>query len=164
MGKFRDLTNMKFNKLHILERAENDKFNKPQWKCVCECGNEIIVKSQHLINGNTKSCGCLRKINHTKKHNLRNTEHYSEWKGMKNRCANPNNTAFKNYGGRGITVCDEWKNDFEAFYNYVSKLPHFNEIGYTLDRINNDGNYEPNNVRWATRKQQRANQRGAKNG
>lgn len=83
---------------------------------------------------------------------------------MKDRCGNPRNKRYEDWGGRGITVCDEWKNDFQAFYDYVSKLSHFGEAGYSLDRINNDGNYEPNNVRWATRIEQNNNKRGVKHG
>lgn len=78
---------------------------------------------------------------------------------MRSRCTNPNSTGYKNWGGRGIKVCDEWLNSFDAFYDYVSKLPHFGEKGRQLDRINNDGNYEPNNVRWATRSEQMRNSR-----
>lgn len=159
MGKFQDLTNRRFGLLTVKNRVENDKFNKPQWLCQCECGKCIVVSTARLTSGNTKSCGHLRATNHYKKHGLKGNRLYSTWKGMKNRCCNVNNVSYRNYGGRGITVCDEWKNDFQAFYDYVSDLPHFGEKGYTLDRINNDGNYEPSNVRWATAKEQRSNQR-----
>ena len=92
-----------------------------------------------------------------KKHGLSKTKIYKVWCDMRERCFNPKKDRYPNYGGRGITVCDEWagSDDFVAFYNYVSKLDHFGEEGYTLDRINNDGNYEPSNVRWATDTQQR---------
>ena len=78
---------------------------------------------------------------------------------MKNRCFNPKSLKYKDYGGRGITVCEEWRNDFIKYYEYVSKLPHFNEKGYSIDRINDNGNYEPGNVRWATAKEQANNTR-----
>jgi hypothetical protein len=84
---------------------------------------------------------------------------YLAWQGMRSRCFKRYNKSYKYYGGRGITVCDEWNNSFQAFYDYVSQLPHFGEKGYSLDRIDNDGNYEPNNVRWATQKEQCNNRR-----
>ena len=84
------------------------------------------------------------------------------WQAMKQRCNNPKSKDYKNYGGRGITVCEEWSNSFESFYSYVSVLPHYGEEGFSLDRINNDGNYEPGNVRWATRKEQNCNRRSLK--
>ena len=83
-------------------------------------------------------------------HGMSRSSIYRRWNGMKQRCNNPKATAYKNYGGRGITICDEWQNSFQAFYDYVSKLPHYGEPGYSLDRIDNDGNYEPGNVRWTT--------------
>ena len=92
-------------------------------------------------------------------HGMTGSRIYRTWKAMKTRCHNEHSPSFKNYGGRGITVCDEWKNDFQSFYEYVSKLEYFGEPGRTLDRINNDGNYEPGNVRWATRKEQQVNRR-----
>lgn len=92
-------------------------------------------------------------------HGLRHTLIYEKWKGMKQRCGNPKNSAYKNYGARGISVCDAWINSFVKFYEHVSKLEHFGEPGYTLDRINNDGNYEPGNIKWSTRKEQNLNQR-----
>lgn len=91
------------------------------------------------------------------RHGLSRTKIYQTWSDMCARCHNPKDTGFKSYGGRGITVCDEWRNDFQAFYDYVSKLEHFGEDGYTLDRIDVNGNYEPNNVRWATTKEQSRN-------
>ena len=89
---------------------------------------------------------------------------YYVWSQMKNRCNNPKYKKYCDYGGRGIKVCDEWENSFQAFYEYVSQLPHYGEEGYSIDRINNDGNYEPGNVRWATKLEQRHNQRRCKDG
>lgn len=161
-----DLTGQQFERLKVIAKAEDYISPKGRacdmWLCVCTCGNSKAVRGSSLLSGLTKSCGCLQK-EITKKnretHGMRNTKLYGEWHGIKTRCMNKNAERFKDYGGRGITVCDEWKNDFQAFYDYVSKLPHFGEAGYSLDRINNDGNYEPNNVRWATRIEQANNTR-----
>ena len=136
------------------------------WLCRCDCGNEVVVIGNNLKK-EAFSCGCFQKemakrakTTHGKAHSKL---HYV-WVAMKQRCFNPKVKNFKDYGGRGITVCDEWKNDFQAFCDYVSKLPHFGEDGYSLDRINNDGNYEPGNVRWATRTEQNQNRRKRKDG
>lgn len=93
------------------------------------------------------------------KHGYSKTAIYVTWKDVKKRCKNPKCPSYRNYGGRGIKICDEWENDFLAFYKYVSALPHYGEDGYSLDRINNDGNYEPNNLRWATKTEQSRNRR-----
>lgn len=93
------------------------------------------------------------------KYGVRQNKYYYAWSMMKQRCENPKNIGYKNYGGRGIKLCDEWRNSFQDYFDYVSALPHFGEPGRTLDRINNDGNYEPGNVRWATRTEQSRNQR-----
>lgn len=92
-------------------------------------------------------------------HGMSKTSVYRTWSHIKDRCYRENDKSYKDYGARGIAVCDEWKNSFQQFYEHVSALPHFGEIGYTLDRINNDGNYEPGNVRWATKKTQNNNRR-----
>lgn len=162
-----DLTGKRFGKLIVIERA-GSKCGHAAWLCQCDCGNQIIAVGNNLQK-RTNSCGCYQKemakktkTTHGKSHSKL---HYI-WISMKMRCFNPKDKGFKNYGGRGITVCDEWKESFESFYNYASKLPHFGEEGYSIDRINNDGNYEPGNVRWATRKEQNLNRRkkyGTKN-
>ncbi len=161
-----NLIGQKFNRLLVINKAEPYISPKGQiqsmWLCKCDCGSIKAIRGYSLKNGLTKSCGCLvaeesRKAN--TKHGLRNTKFYGEWAAMKCRCFNKNFKNYKDYGGRGITVCEEWKNSFQTFYDYVSQLPHFNEKGYSLDRINNDGNYEPDNVRWATATQQNYNQR-----
>lgn len=123
------------------------------WLCKCDCGNECEVRSNKLRSGNTKSCGCYRKTFITERNTKHNeTTHYLHrlWSGMKSRCYNPNTKRWSRYGGRGIVVCDEWKDDYITFRDYI--LEHLGERpeGHSLDRINNNGNYEPNNVRWAT--------------
>ena len=168
-GKAIDLTGLKFGKLSVIERAGSTKHGAVKWRCVCECGNETIVIGDELRKGNTRSCGCLAKeVTSTrmkgkapknKTHGKAGTPVYKEWSQMKRRCFNPEDKSYANYGGRGIMVCDKWRDSFEAFYEDVSKLPRFGEKGYSLNRIDNDGNYEPNNVEWATNKEQSNNRR-----
>lgn len=122
-------------------------------RCVCQCGRERDVHVGNLRAGQTKSCGCLTQRT---KHAMSGTPEHQIWRHIKNRCFNPRNRSFADYGGRGITVCSEWRNSFEVFIAHVGRRP---SPELTLDRINNDGNYEPGNVRWATRKQQTANTR-----
>ena len=159
--RLNDLCGKKFGKLTVLKRVESKVFpsgqKQTQYLCKCNCGKSITVMYRNLMSGNTKSCGCYA-IELRTKHNLCGSKVYKCWDNMKSRCFNQNSTGYKSWGGRGITMCDEWRNDFKSFYDYVSKLPHFNEDGYSLDRIDNDGNYEPNNVRWATAKEQARNQ------
>lgn len=139
-----------------------------RYLCDCDCGNEHITTGNHLRHG-TKSCGChKRELAHkigskaaqwTTRHGHARvgavSSAYSRWCGMISRCEDPKHKAFKNYGGRGITVCERWRNDFAAFLADMGEPPE----GLTLDRINNDGNYEPGNCRWSTRVEQMANAR-----
>lgn len=155
MGSFIDLTGERFGRLNVFEREpatpENVK-NGAMWKCKCDCGNTVTVKSNSLRSGHTKSCGCYhneRTVEVNTTHGKYKNNIYRVWSSIKERCCNPHNKKYLRYGARGIAVCEEWKNDFSAFYDYVSRLPHFGEAGYSIDRINNDGNYEPGNVRWA---------------
>lgn len=162
MGKFIDLTGQKFGRLTVLERVEN-KGKRTYWKCLCDCGNETIVWADNLRRGLQKSCGCLyaEKIAKGihKTHGMRHTRNYKIWVKMKERCTNPNSINYHNYGGRGITMYPEWIDNFQAFYDYVSKLEHFGEEGYSLDRIDNNGDYCPDNLRWADVKTQARNKR-----
>ena len=162
--RFIDLTGKTFGRLTVIARAEN-KGKRVQWKCHCECGNICVVQGGNLKSGHAQSCGCLQKERVAeankmhKTHGMARSKIYQTWYDIKRRCFAPNNKSYANYGGRGITLYAPWVNSFQAFYKYVSQLEHFGEEGYTLDRIDNDGNYEPCNLRWATRKEQNRNTR-----
>lgn len=161
MGKFIDLTGKRFNKLTVIERAEN-KGSKVCWRCRCDCGNECIVHGSSLKSGTTRSCGCWNiqsAIERSTVHGKRHSKIYGIWCTIKNRCFKSAVKGYERYGGRGITLYEPWIDDFQAFYDYVSTLEHFGEDGYSLDRINNDGNYEPGNLRWATKSEQARNTR-----
>lgn len=152
--KVKDLTNKKFGHLTVVKmNEERGPSNKVMCTCKCDCGNTIVVMSNSLTTGKTVSCGCrIQK----KTHGMKNTRIYRIWAGMKNRCTNVNNQSYSDYGGRGITLCEEW-NKFENFYKWSKESGYSDNL--TIDRINVNGNYEPNNCRWATYEQQNNNKR-----
>lgn len=123
--------------------------------CRCDCGGETVVFVGNLTQGNTKSCGCLRGGSHGHAKANAHSQTYNSWVGAKTRCTNPNTIGWHNYGGRGIKMCDRWLLSFEDFLADMGERPP----GHSLDRIDPNGNYEPTNCRWATRSQQRQNQR-----
>lgn len=162
-----DLTGKKYNKLLIVEYSHKEKKKKQTgwhhfWKCLCDCGNTKIVRGlSDLKNGKTVSCGCVRLKNsyvNTLTHGRTKTKEYRSWSSMKKRCYTPSTFKFEEYGGRGIKVCDRWKHSFENFLEDMGECPE----NFTLDRKSVDGNYYPDNCRWADLSTQAYNQRKSK--
>ena len=164
MSKFRDLTGCRFNRLVVLMREPNAN-RRVMWLCRCDCGNHISVRSDSLSDINTQSCGCLHRQAATKigdrtsTHRMSGTPEHRAWKGMINRCENPRSRNYDRWGGRGIKICPQWRNSFARFFRDMGAKP---SPLLSLDRIDNNGNYEPGNCRWATAKQQANNQRKRK--
>ena len=152
------LIDQKFGRLLVKTEAGWDKYGQSMWKCQCECGQYVIVRGSCLKSGNTQSCGCLRKERIREsltKHGMSKTATYSSWLHMLDRCINPNNDHYYNYGGRGITVSEQWRDSFIAFFQDMGLRPN----GLTIERKNNELGYYKENCCWATRTEQARNQR-----
>jgi hypothetical protein len=157
-----DLIGREFGRLKVIKRTCNDKFGHSMWLCVCSCGKEKIIVNYSLINGTTKSCGCWniektvrRSIKHGHKRIEKVSKIYRAWESMIKRCTNYNDNGYKNYGSRGITVCQRWR----KFSNFLEDMGEPPTSKHSIDRIDNDGNYCAQNCRWATRKERNRNTR-----
>ena len=160
MSRFIDLTGQRFGRLTVIERAENDRRGQVRWRCACDCGGASITYGVSLRSGDTRSCGCLAAevtSKRSKKHGFRHHPIYYTWRGMRERCYKETSKDYSQYGGRGINVCDGWMHDANAFITW--SLAHGWAPGLSLDRVNNNGPYAPDNCRWITAKEQNRNRR-----
>lgn len=160
MRPVKDITGRTFGRLTVLALDGAAQSGVRKWKCACECGRIVVVRGDHLRTGNTRSCRC-RNSKWADSH-IRSSAgatkrpEYQIWYGIIQRCLNPNNRRYPAYGGVGVSICDEWRNSFDAFLAYLGPRP---SATHSVDRINPFGNYEPGNVRWATPSVQSANKR-----
>lgn len=158
MSKLVDVTGLRFGRLRVLHRADNTRQGAARWLSICDCGRTTNSTGYNLTSGTTLSCGCLarEKIKaSTTKHGGWNTPVYNIWRAMVDRCTKPHCQLYSRYGARGIEVCEAWARDFSAFRDDMGPRPR----GHSLERVDNNGNYEPKNVIWATAKVQNNNKR-----
>lgn len=157
--KLIDLTGQKFGRLTVIKYMGLDKNHKSTWLCRCECGNEKIIRKSDLTSGNTKSCGCYIKeitSKRSKTHGLKKSPIYNIWQNMKKRCYNKNCKSYKDYGARGIKICDEWLNIIN-FHNWA--ITNGYKKGLSIERVDVNGNYEPSNCTWIPLEEQARNKR-----
>lgn len=158
-SRIKDITSQRFSRLVVLGFVGISAYGKALWLCECDCKKCVVIAGNKLRSGHSRSCGCLSidtVIARSQTHGLRSAPEYDVWNAMIQRCSNPKNKKYADYGGRGITVCARWRR-FENFYADMGKRP---TSAYSLERIDNNAGYEPTNCRWATIDEQLSNQRG----